>query len=237
MKTNPLYMTDPYLKSMDATVLELIPEGDITRIILDQTVFYPMGGGQPTDQGKLHLDGAIVDVYQVLMKEGEINHYVMNAPTIEPGKKIKGEINWDRRFKHMRIHSAAHVIDFALHVMGFVPITLKPMKGDHGKSPFIVYEGNPGKDILNELERKCEEMIKNDMKFSWGFIPLDELEKEAIYLQPNLPKNKPMRTLRLEGVGSVADGGTIVSTTSQVGPIKIALEQKGPEFIVKYQLL
>ncbi len=237
MKTKPLYMTDPYLKSMDSTLLDVIKEGDVTRLILDQTVFYPMGGGQPTDQGKLYLDDTVLDVYQVLMKEGEINHYVKNAPSIEAGKKIKGEINWDRRFKHMRIHSAAHVIDFALHMLGFVPAILKPIKGDHGKSPFIVYEGNPGREIVSELEAKCEEMVKGDMKFSWDFIPLEELEKEAIYLQPNLPRNKPMRTLRLEGVGSVADGGTIVARTSEVGAFKISTEQKGPEFIVKYQVL
>ena len=74
MKTDATYLTDSYAQEMDAHVLEVLPEGDRRwRLLLDKTVFYPMGGGQPTDQGTLTGGAWSGKVYQVMMKDGEIN--------------------------------------------------------------------------------------------------------------------------------------------------------------------
>ncbi|HEY5235999.1 MAG TPA: alanyl-tRNA editing protein, partial [Rhabdochlamydiaceae bacterium] len=128
MKTDPLYLTDPYLKEVEATIIDFI-EPD--RIILDQTIFYPMGGGQPTDQGTIVFEnGEKAEVYQVLVKDGEINHFIKSQHKPSPGEKIKGTLNWERRFKHMRLHSAGHIIDFALFLLGYSPSPLSPLKGD-----------------------------------------------------------------------------------------------------------
>lgn len=236
MKTSPLYLDDSYLKEMDATVLDVLPEGNGRhRLLLDKTVFYPMGGGQPTDQGKLTSPVWSADVYQVMMRDGEIWHYVNS--TVEPPKNISlhGTINWDRRYKNMRAHSAGHVIDFAMYLLGFSPKTLVPMKGDHGKKPYIVYQGTIGEDIREVLEQKTNELVEKDLKFSCLFQPFAELQKEAIYLQPGLPTNKPLRTLRLETVGAVADGGTQVHSTREVGKISItSVEQKDGNVIIDY---
>ena len=222
MKTQQLYLDDSYLKEMDATILEVLPEGaNRFRLILDKTVFYPMGGGQPTDQGKLTSDSWTGDVYQVMMKDGEIWHYVNAQTTPTTGAAVHGSINWDRRFKNMRIHSAGHIVDFAMFLLGYSPKTLTPMKGDHGKKPYIVYQGTVNEDIKQKLEDKANELVEKDLKFSWLFQPLEELQKEAIYLQPGLPTNKPLRTLRLDTVGAVADGGTQVHSTKEVGKITI----------------
>ncbi len=228
MKTQQLYLDDSYLKEMNAQVLEIIPEGDSRhRLILDKTVFYPMGGGQSTDQGKLISGKWSADVYQVMMKDGEIWHYVntMTAPTI--GLMLHGVINWDRRYKNMRLHSGGHIVDFAMYILGYSPIQLVPFKGDHGKKPYITYQGELNKDIKIELEAKANELVEKNLKFSWLFQPYDNLQKEAIYLQPGLPTNKPLRTLRLETIGAVADGGTQVHSTQEVGKIIItSVEQK-----------
>jgi Ser-tRNA(Ala) deacylase AlaX len=239
MKTKPIYLEDPYLKEIEAIVLEVIPETEGEyKVILDQTVFYPMGGGQPTDQGTFQLpDGTKVEVNKVLFKEGEIYHYVKSSHPIQTGERIKGVINWERRYKNMKVHSAGHVIDFALYLLGYSPKVLKPLKGDHGKKPFITYTGSIGKDIQDELQKKVDELVANDLQFSWGFEPLEKLEKEALYLQPGLPKQKPLRALRLEGVGVVADGGTIVSHTAEVEAIHIvSIEDNGKETLIHYQI-
>nr|MBA2727910.1 alanyl-tRNA editing protein [Parachlamydiaceae bacterium] len=78
MKTRPIFLDDPYIKDMKARIIDVIQEKEgIWRLILDETIFYPMGGGQPTDQGKMIFpDGSQGEVYQVLLKDGEINHYV-----------------------------------------------------------------------------------------------------------------------------------------------------------------
>jgi len=238
MKTQQLYLSDSYKKEMDAEVLETIPEqGNRYRLLLSQTVFYPMGGGQPTDQGTLSSETWNGTVYQVMMKDGEIWHYVESSEIPTVGLSVHGTINWERRFLNMRLHSGGHMVDFAMFVLGYSPKTLSPMKGDHGKKPYIVYSGVLGKDITKELEDKSNELITKNISLSTAIVPLDELSKDAIYLQPNLPTDKPLRKLTLEGVGSVADGGTQVAHTSEVGHISIvSVIEKDGMTTVSYQI-
>lgn len=238
MKTHPIYLEDSYAKEMDAQVLEVFSEGEKRfRVILDKTVFYPMGGGQPTDQGTLTVEGWTGKVYQVMMKDGEIAHFVESdgAPTV--GVTVHGQIDWNRRFQNMRIHSGGHVVDFAMFMLGYSPAPLQPVKGDHSKKSFIVYAGVPGKDIREELEIKSNELVSKGINFITAFVPLEELQKDAIYLQPGLPTNKPLRKLTLEDVGSVADGGTQVKNTSEVGKITIpsVVEENG-NTVVTYRV-
>lgn len=239
MQTKQLYLDDSYLKEMDASILEVQPEAEGKwRAVLDQTVFYPMGGGQPTDQGALEKDSWKADVYMCLMKDGEIWHY-FNSPTpLKVGDKIHGTINWDRRYKNMRVHSGGHILDFAMHILGYSPKPLMPMKGDHGKKPFIVYQGVLTQDIRQRLEDKANELIEKDLKFTCLFQPLENLQKEAIYLQPGLPTDKPLRTLRLKTIGAVADGGTQVHSAKEVGKITISnIEIKEGNTIVHYEVV
>ncbi len=238
MKTQQLYLSDSYKKEMDAEVLDVVPEqGNRYRLHLSQTVFYPMGGGQSTDQGTLTSDSWNGSVYQVMMKDGEIWHYVDSAAPPTIGLILHGTINWDRRFLNMRLHSGGHIVDFAMFLLGYSPSTLSPLKGDHGKKPYIVYSGVLGKDIARELEEKSNELIAKNLTLSTAIVPLEELSKDAIYLQPNLPTNKPLRKLTLEGVGSVADGGTQVSRTSEVGHISIvSVIEKDGMTTVSYQI-
>lgn len=218
MQTDPIYLTDPYKINMQACVLDVSLEKEgVYKLILDQTVFYPMGGGQPTDQGTLETeDGISMSVYQVLMKDGEITHYVKTTDAPQKGQKVTGSINWERRFKNMRVHTAGHIVDFAVHLLGYSPEKLLPVKGDHGKKPFVMFEGTAPDLTKDILQKKVDEIIAQKKAFSWKFLPLEELKKEAIYLQPGLPVHKPLRVLSLEGVGSVADGGTIVKNTQEV---------------------
>ncbi|MGA8164838.1 MAG: alanyl-tRNA editing protein [Waddliaceae bacterium] len=239
MKTNPLYLEDPYLTEMDAEIIDVIPEKEgVIRLILDQTVFYPMGGGQSTDQGTLKFDnGAKGEVYQVLMKDGEINHYVKVDFQPQKGKRIRGTINWDRRYKNMKLHSAGHIVDFSVFLLGYSPNPLLPIKGDHGKKPFVLYSGVIKCLVKEKIQEKVDDLIRGNFKFSWNFEPLEVLEKEAIYLQPGLPMNKPLRALRLEGVGAVADGGTIVASTGEVGGVAIfSVECNDRETKIRYSL-
>ncbi len=236
MKTKQLYIDDSYLKEMDGEILEVVPEGANYKIILDQTVFYPMGGGQATDQGNLTGD-LTAEVYQVLNKDGEIWHFVKTSTSPKVGMKIHGVINWDRRYKNMKLHSAGHIVDFAMYILGYSPKTLVPIKADHNKDPHIVYQGTLEKDIKQELEDKSNELVNQNLEFSWYFETLEDLQKEAIYLQPGLPTSKPLRTLKLEGIGAVADGGTQIKHTGEVGKINItAVEEHEGSTIVRYSI-
>lgn len=234
----PLFLHDAYLQEMEASVLEVTQESEKRwQIVLDRTVFYPMGGGQPTDQGILFTDAWQGKVYQVLQKGEKIIHYVEADQSSVVGVAIKGKIDWNRRYLHMRLHSAAHVVDFALYLLGYSPSPLTPLKGDSGKKPVIWYQGTIEKDFRVELELKAAELTAKNLPFSFRFVDYAELEKEAIYLQPGLPKNKPLRLLTLEGVGSVADGGTQVHRTAEVGHISLLpLEKKEGMTLIRYSL-
>lgn len=238
MKTHPLYLDDSYLKGMNAEILEVQLEGEGRfGVILDKTIFYSVGGGQATDQGKLEGDNWTGEVYQVLNKDGEIVHFVKSGIPPVIGMKVRGSINWDRRYKNMKLHSAGHIVDFAMYILGYSPKVLIPIKADHDKNPHIIYQGLLTEDIKQKLEDKANELVSSNLEFSWYFQPLEDLQKEAIYLQQGLPKSKPLRTLKLEGIGAVADGGTQVKHTNEVGKIKIeSIEAENGFTIVKYSI-
>lgn len=239
MKTKLLYLDDSYAKTMDASILEV--DGGSPgpfRVVLDQTVFYPIGGGQATDQGKLFNEKWEGKVVEVVIKDGEVRHFVSAKTPPTVGMRVTGEIDWDRRYKLMKIHSGGHIVDFAMFLLGYSPKTLMPYKGDHGKHAFIAYKGTIDKDIRAELETQANELIQKDLSITWSFAPLDELQKEAIYLQPGLPTNKPLRKITLESVGSVADGGTQVKRTSEIGRVEIlSVVPENGETIVNYRVV
>jgi Ser-tRNA(Ala) deacylase AlaX len=228
---------------MSAKVREILPEtARRFRVLLDRTVFYPMGGGQPTDQGTLSWNNAPqAKVYQVMMKDGEIWHYLepfnhTQAP-LEVGQPVEGEIDWERRYQNMRVHAGGHLVDFALFRLGLVPGTLRPLKGDHGKKPYVLYEGYSEGLTPARLVEEVEKLIAEKLEFNWEFASLEELQQDAIYLQPGLPSNKPLRKLKLSGVGSVADGGTLVRNSSEVKHITISsIDDIDGQVKISYQL-
>lgn len=236
--TIPLYLHDAYLKEAQGTILEVIKENDKRwQIVLDQTIFYPRGGGQSTDQGIIFTDHWKGKVTQALLKEDKIIHYIESDEPPPAGTMINQALDWDRRYLHMRLHSAGHVVDFALYLMGFSPKTLMPIKGDHGKKAYICYQGVVDTDFREELEKKANELVLTNLLFSFQFVTHEELERETIYLQSGLPKNKPLRLLTLSGVGSVADGGTQVNQTAEIGKISILpIETKDGMTLIHYRL-
>lgn len=236
--TKALYLEDSYLKEMEAAIVEVSKESDNRwQIVLDKTIFYPRGGGQSTDQGSLFNENWTCKVSQALQKEDRIIHYIEGDQPPAIGNKINGLIDWDRRYLHMRLHSAGHVVDFALYLLGLSPSPLMPLKGDHGKKPVICYQGTLENDFRENLEKKANELIAQNLAFSTRFVSDEELERKTIYLQPGLPKNKPLRLLNLENVGSVADGGTQVHRTGEIGKISILpLEKKEGMTFVHYRI-
>lgn len=231
--TQQLYLENSYQKTMTATILEVQNESpNKWKLVLDQTIFYPKGGGQPTDQGVLRAKLWQGNVSQVIFQDGKIIHYVETSQTPMVGEEVEGEIDWERRYLNMRLHSAGHIIDFALHLLQY---KLIPLKADHGKKATIWYQGILEPSVREILEAKANALVSQNLQFSSQFVMLEELSKKALYLQLNLPTNKPLRMLTLETVGSVADGGTMVQRTKEVGPIQILpIEIKEGVTLIRY---
>src|SRR3989338_4755355 len=107
---HPLYMDNSYLKEFSATVTEI--NGNV--IMLDKTAFYPAGGGQPNDLGKIIKGENIFDVVNVTKDSGKILHHLASANGLSVGDTVNCVIDWDRRHKLMRMHTAAHIVDTIL---------------------------------------------------------------------------------------------------------------------------
>ena len=108
---NALYMTDSYLKEFEATVESV---KDDKFVILNQSAFYPNGGGQPHDTGSMICNGEEYPVVFVGKFSGQISHEVSKVG-LKAGDIVKCKIDWDRRYRHMRMHTAAHIIDAILY--------------------------------------------------------------------------------------------------------------------------
>ena len=148
MKTKQIYYEDPYKKELDSKVLSAQPTGNLTNVILDQTIFYPEGGGQPSDRGTLGK----AKVEYVRYSNGEIIHQVEGD--IKENEQVKCILDWNWRYKYMKIHSAGHLLHDVLMTMA---TNLIPAKGGHGKKAFIEYTGEFDPAIKENLEYKSSD--------------------------------------------------------------------------------
>ena len=213
MQTKQIYYEEPYLKESEGKVISATYSGGLTNVSLDQTIFYPEGGGQPSDRGTL----GNVKVAYVRFTNGEIIHQVKGE--ITEGQQVKEILDWNWRYKNMRVHSAGHLLHDVL--MTFVT-NLSPIKGGHGKKAFIEYQGEIDPSIKEKLETEVNKVLQQGLEIVTRYTSYDEIAKEAKFLPPNLPKEKPLRMLKIGSFPPMADGGVQVKNTKEIGEIWIA---------------
>jgi len=213
MQTKPVYYEDPYKTELEAKVLSVQPQVSLTNVILDQTIFYPEGGGQPSDRGMI----GNAKVEYVRFQNGEIIHQVKGE--LKEGETVKTTLDWGWRNKYMKIHSAGHLLHDVL--MSMVK-GLTPLKGSHGKKAFLEYTGEIDPAIKEKLEVEVNVVAQKDLPIVTKETTYDELAKDCPFLPPNLPKNKPLRMIKIGDFSSMPDGGVHVKTTKEIGKIWIA---------------
>ncbi len=238
MKTKLLYLEDAYLKESEAKIIDIeIVNNKLAKVILDQTIFFAEGGGQPSDQGQIIVDDVSYKVKQVRLEGGEIKHYIDLKSTAPEKGKCYMEIDWPRRYHNMQIHSAGHIIDWAISELKIHNEKIKPSKANHGKKPFIKYQGSAEEIEKSDLQKRVNKLIEKNLKINVKFVTLKELEKIALYTFPNLPTNKPLRIVQLEGYSAVPDGGTLVKKTGEVPSIVIEkVDASKDETVVFYKV-
>lgn len=220
-----LYMDDSYLKEFEA---EVISVKDDKFVVLDQTAFYPNGGGQPYDTGKLIKNDEKFNVVFVGKFDGKISHEV-DKPGLKAGDKVKGMINWDRRYKHMRYHTASHVLSAILHNESGAKISGNQIYEDKIREDFSL-EDFDRELIQKYIDMTNEELAKNHAVKTY-YLAREEAMKipGIVKLAGALPPN--IDTLRIVEIGTIdlqADGGTHVKNTSEIGKlVLIKAENKG----------
>ncbi|HIE14711.1 TPA: alanyl-tRNA editing protein [Candidatus Bathyarchaeota archaeon] len=216
--TKALYLEDSYLKECDSKVMSI---KDDRFIILDQTIFYPGGGGQPHDTGIIKRGNKVFKVLNVKKQEGEILHEVDKAG-LKPGDLVHCIIDWDRRYKLMRSHTAAHVFASLLCRETGALITGNQLDIDKIRFDFNLKEFS--RDLLKTYIDKANEILMKDIPVKWYELPREEALKipgvirMAKALPPKIPK---LRIVEIVGVDIEADGGTHVKNLKEVGQLSM----------------
>ncbi|PLX39670.1 MAG: Ala-tRNA(Pro) hydrolase [Hyphomicrobiales bacterium] len=227
--TTQLFREDSYLTTCEATVVGVNDRGGI---VLDRTIFYPTGGGQLGDSGSLErADGSTIAIATTVYGESkeEIVHVPAEGSTMpEAGEKVVCHVDWPRRYRHMRVHTALHLLSAVLPY----PVTGGQISDGDGRLDFDIPEAGIDKD---EVTEKVNELIAEDLPVSFEWISDEEMAA-----QPELVKTMSVKPpmgsgrVRLIRVGEDADlqpcGGTHVAATGEIGRISVTkIEKKGKQ--------
>lgn len=216
--TKLLYLEDAYIQQFKATVLEQLESA----VVIDQSAFYPGGGGQPSDSGRLFTGNETWPVTRVKRVGPKLAHYI-EGDLPDVGLEISGQLDWDRRYQLMRIHTALHVLcgvvwrDYQSSVTGG---NMEPLKGRMD----FEFE-TMRQDLVADIERAVNQEVGQARPIVANILP-----REQAFEIPDLIRTKinllpdgiqEVRTVEIVGLDLQADGGTHVNNTSEVGQIRV----------------
>ena len=217
-----LFIEDPYLKEFNAKILNI----NLNQITLDQTAFYARSGGQPGDVGQLTINGNTINIIDTIKdQENNIIHIAENNIELAIGEKIQGTINWDKRYKHMRMHSALHLL------CSVIPLDVTGGQIGYDKSR-LDFNAQDYKIEKEEIEYKINTLVKEDHEISYQWITNYDLEQQPELVRTMSVKppkiNGKIRLVKIGNVDLQPCGGTHVKSTAEIGKIKIGkIENKG----------
>ena len=224
--TEEIAARDAYRSSAEGRILVLTTEG----VILDRTAFYARGGGQPGDTGVIRIDGAEVKVVDTIRREGQIIHVVADGLGLEPGMAVEGVIDWNRRYRLMRTHTALHALSGVIYRDFGAKVTGGNMEPGVARMDFEL------DSISVELGRQVEEILNAELVKGYP-AEVIFMAREAALSDPDLIRTKvnlipeyvrEIRVIDIVGLDRQADGGTHVASTLEVGQIRVAkTESKG----------
>ena len=221
--TEEIFRNDAYGRSTSATVLDVTEEG----IVLDRTVFYPEGGGQPGDRGQLLFDkGLCMEIVDTRKTEsGDLLHIPQPGATLpETGSHVTAIIDWEYRYRHMRTHTCLHLL------CALIPndVTGGAISQDKGRLDFDMTETLDKETLQKELQR----LVAEDRPVNYRWITDEEMERNmtlvrTMSVKPPLGQGK-VRLVEVDGLDLQPCGGTHVARTTEIGEVRIGkIEKKG----------
>jgi misacylated tRNA(Ala) deacylase len=220
--------SDAYARSTAATVVEVGDDG----VVLDRTVFYARGGGQPGDTGRLRWEGGEVRVTDTVRGGGRVVHVVEGKPP-PPGTDVEAEIDWERRHLLMRTHTALHSLSgIVWHDYGG-KVTGGSMEPGVARMDFEL--GAMSAQFGREVEEKLNAILAEDHPVEVRLVPRAEALEDPSLIRTKvnlIPEHvDPIRVIDIQGIDRQADGGTHVRSTGEVGTVRVAkTESKGKAF-------
>jgi Ser-tRNA(Ala) deacylase AlaX len=223
--TKLLYLEDPYLKECEATVTRV---SDSKYVILDQTIFYPKSGGQLNDIGKMMKGSDLFNVTYVGKFSGETSHEI-DRLGLDVDDKVHCRLDWDRRYRMMRSHTAAHVLITILCNKTDALVTGNELTLEKTRFDFSLE--NFDREIFMSCIGEANQLFKKDIPVKTYELPREEalsipgVVKMAEALPPQISR---LRIVEIEGVDKQADGGTHVRNLREIGQIEfLKAENKG----------
>jgi len=220
--TDLLYQEDSYLPSFGAAVTAVLP--DERAVALDQSAFYPGGGGQPCDNGQLLVDDVTYIIARVQKRGEDVLHFLAGeAPLPHVGQMVHGQINWDYRYRLMRTHTALHILcgvvfrDYEALVTGG---DMEPLKGRMD----FEFESLHA-DLVKVIEAAVNREVEAAREVRVAILPRQQAFQipDLIRTRINLLSEdiRRVRTVEIVGLDLQADGGTHVRNTGEVGPVRV----------------
>lgn len=226
--TEFVFREDSYRATLPATVTAITPDGGI---VLDRTIFYAASGGQPGDTGRIEWDRGSIVCSSVVHPDGDkaaiVHHPVTEVHDLRPGQTVNLSLDWDRRYRLMRMHTALHL----LSVVFPFPVTGGSIGEDKGRLDFDMPEIPQD---LQALEDQLNAMVAAGHTVSAEWITDAEMEKNAnliktMKVKPPMGQGR-VRLIRIGDVDLQPCGGTHVRNTSEIGPLRLGkIEKKGAQ--------
>ena len=219
--TIELFRNNSYLKEHDTTISEIVPDG----LVLNETIFYPEGGGQPGDEGFITINNQTIDIIGTRYTDNKLVHMIENIDGFKKNEEVKLNLNWTKRYSYMKVHTCLHLL---CSIIPF-PVTGGSIGDGRGRLDFDLET----KPVKEEVLNKINELINKDYLIHISSITDKELDDN-----PDLVRTmavKPPRgsgQIRMIRIGDDIDfqpcGGTHVSKTSEINHVKsVKIENKG----------
>lgn len=234
--TKLLYLQDTYLFETNVVITSMGQDEKGYFVILDQTIFYPQGGGQPFDQGTLKGQNFNVKVIRVHNVEGQIRHYVDIAPEVFlKGQEIICIVDQPRRMLNARYHTAAHLLG---NVVESLYPALKAIKGhSFPKEAYVEFQGGDCPDAKS-LEGAIKEVIRQNYLTRIFESDPTSFEEKFYKLPYLIPGNKAFRVMQIGNFPPVPCGGTHLASTNEIGGMVIPkIKSKNNIVKISYELL
>ena len=219
--TRKLYWEQPYGKEFSAKVLSL--EGN--KVVLDQTLFYPKGGGVPCDTGTIND----MPVTETTKTADVITHTLASPAKFAVGDTVLGRIDWNRRYRLMRMHTAGHLLSSIFFSKANCRITGNQIEVDKSRMDFNLESFD--RSMIEGFVGEANRLINRDALVKTYFLPREEALKlpELVKLaEASPPSEAQLRIVEIEGIDKQADGGQHVARLKEVGELRLVkLENKG----------
>lgn len=221
MVTEQLYYADSYLQKFEAIVADVRPDG----VILDRSAFYPLGGGQPCDTGELRANGQVWPVVAV-KRQGAFIVHRLDGVAPSPGTSVRGVLDWDLRYRYMRLHTALHALSGVVWIGWKADVTGSHIYDDglRARMDFSL-EAVRINELRDEIERRLNDELEAAREIRAYELPraealtLPDLIRTHVNLVPEHIAR--IRIVEIQGLDRQADGGTHVANTREVGRVMV----------------